>query len=176
MAEPSPGPVPDPPAAGEQDRIARIGAATAGGGGVLLIVSLFLHWYVAPAKDLLEKGGELLDELGGVIGIEIGETVHENIFLTGWEAFEITDVVCLAAALVAIARALVAILGEADNPQLPGNVLTAALGAVALALIAYRTVNPPYMGMEREPGLWLGLFAAAAIVYGSYVAVRAERS
>ncbi|MBM3667567.1 MAG: hypothetical protein FJW90_08855 [Actinobacteria bacterium] len=173
MAEQAP-----PPAAAttEADRTARIGAATAGASGVLLVISLFLNWYVAPAEDLIQRGGEILDEIGGAIGIEIGDQVGDTIHLTGWEAFEITDILCVAAAFVAIVRALVAIFGESDNPAIPGNVLTAALGGVALALILYRTVNPPYVGLEREIGLWLALFAAGGIVYGSYVAVRAERS
>jgi hypothetical protein len=164
------------PRAVEADRTARLGAATAGASGVLLVVSLFLDWYVAPAKDLIEKGGELLDDIGGAFGIEVGDQVSDTIHLTGWEAFEITDVVCVAAAIVAVVRALVAIFGESDNPEIPGSLLTAVLGGVALALVAYRTVNPPYVGLERELGLWLGLFAAAGIVYGSYVAVRASRS
>jgi hypothetical protein len=159
----------------DRDPTARLGAATAGASGVLLFISLFLNWYTAPADELIEKGSDILDDLGSVIGIEIGEAVREAIVVTGWEAFEITDVVCVAAALVAVVRALVAIFGESDNPSIPGNVLTAALGGVALAMVAYRTINPPYVGLDRELGLWLGLFAAGGIVYGSYIAIRAER-
>lgn len=173
MAE-TPG-TPDAAAALDRDRTARIGAATAGASGVLLFISLFLNWYTAPADELIEKGSDILDDLGGVIGIEIGEAVRETIFVTGWEAFEITDIVCVAAAFVAVVRALVAIFGRSSNPAIPGNVLTAALGGVALAMVAYRTINPPYVGLDREIGLWLGLFAAGGIAYGSYVAIRAER-
>ena len=161
----------------EGDRSALIGAATAGAAGLLLFASLFLHWYAVPAGDIAQGAAGALQDLGEKIGVDIGldERVNDKVFLTGWEAFEITDVFCVAAALVAAVRAAIALLGPDDDPDVPGSMLTLVLGAVALALVAYRTFNPPYVGLDRELGLWIGLFASGAIVYGSYVALRARR-
>jgi drug/metabolite transporter (DMT)-like permease len=94
------------------------------------------------------------------------------VTVTGWESFEITDVVCAAAALIAAVRGAVAVFGDDDDPAIPGSVLTLAFGAAALALVLYRIVNPPGIGEEREIGVWVGAFAAGGIVYGSYIAMR----
>jgi hypothetical protein len=171
--EPAPAqaPAPAPP-----DRSARLGAAIAGVSGVLLVISLFLHWYAVPAAEFAEGVGGVFQDIGDAVGIDVGDRIQENIYLTGWEAFEVTDVICCAAAAVAVIRAFVAILGESDNPSIPGSLLTAVLGGVALALILYRTINPPYVALDRELGLWVGLFAAGGIVYGSYTALRADRA
>lgn len=143
---------------------------------MLLVISLFLHWYAVPAADFAEGVGGVFEDIGDAVGVDIGERIQENIYLTGWEAFEVTDVICCAAAAVAVIRAFVAILGESDNPSIPGSLLTAVLGGAALALILYRTINPPYVALDRELGLWVGLFAAAGIVYGSYTALSADRA
>ena len=105
-----------------------------------------------------------------------GWTSSEKLTKTGWEAFEALDVLCVVAGLVAVVRAGVALLGEDNNPSIPGSILTLALGAVTLAFILYRVVNPPGIGMDRELGLWVGAFAAGGIVYGSFVAMQAGRS
>jgi hypothetical protein len=158
------------------DRSAWLGAAIAGAGGLLLFISLFLDWYTVPGAALANGAlGDVLDKVGGTVGIDLGDKVRDAVHLGGWESFGITDMVCCAAAAVAVVRGLVAVIGESDNPSVPGAMLTAVLGGVALAMIIYRTFNPPYVGLERELGLWIGLFAAGAIVYGSYVALQAGR-
>lgn len=151
------------------DRSALLGAAIAGAGGVLLFISLFLNWYEFPASGFVE-------DVGGPVGDVLGLDVRDYTTKTGWEAFEILDILCVAAALVAVARAAVALLGEDDNPSIPGSILTLAFGAVVLALILYRVVNPPGIGMNLELGVWIGLFSAGAIVYGSFVAMQARRT
>jgi hypothetical protein len=162
-----------PVAPGGEGRSALLGAAIAGAGGVLLFIALFLEWYSVPGSELLDSGlGDVIKDVGGAIGFDTEDAVR----LTGWEAFEFTDVACAAAAAVALARAAVALIGEPDNPSVPGSILTLVLGGIALALIVYRFVNPPYVGMDRELGVWIGLFSAGAIVYGSFVAMRSDRS
>ncbi len=88
----------------------------------------------------------------------LGLDVTEALTRSGWESFEVLDVICVVAALVAVIRAATAVLGDDDNPSIPGSVLTLALGAVALAFILYRVVNPPGIGLNRELGLWVGAF------------------
>lgn len=151
------------------DRSALVGAAIAGAGGLLLFISLFLNWYEFPASGLVE-------DVGGPVGDVLGLDVRDYVTKTGWESFEILDIFCVVAALVAVVRAAVALAGEDDNPSIPGSILTLALGGIVLGLILYRVANPPGIGMNRELGLWVGLFSAGAIVYGSFTAMQAGRS
>ncbi len=161
-----------PGASAGQGRTALIGAAIAGAGGVLLFISLFLEWYSVPGSDLLDSGlGDVIEDIGGAVGIDTQDAVK----LTGWEAFGFTDIACAAAGAVALTRAAVALIGEPDDPTIPGSLLTLVLGGIALAMVLYRVVNPPYVGMNPELGVWIGLFSAGAIVYGSFVAMRSGR-
>jgi hypothetical protein len=138
---------------GGRGRSALIGAAIAGASGVLLFISLFLDWYSVPGSDLLDSGlGDVIKDIGGAVGFDTQDAVE----LTGWEAFEFTDIICAAAGGVALTRAAVALIGEPDNPPI-------------------RVVNPPYVGMNKELGVWIGLFSAGGIVYGSFVAMRSDR-
>ena len=163
---------PAQPQAASSDRTARLGAAVAGAGGLLLFGSLFLTWYKVFGSDITEGPlGGVIEDVGGAVGIDVEDSVNR----TGWESFEITDVVCAIAGIVAFARAGIAIFGESDDPPIPGSVLTLALGAAALALVIYRIVNPPGVGEEREIGVWIGAFAAGSIVYGSYVAMQSDK-
>ena len=147
------------------DRTALLGAAVAGASGVLLVISLFMTWYEFPGSGF-----------GGQVGDVLGLDVTDALTRSGWEAFEVLDVICVVAALVAVVRAATAVLGDDDNPSIPGSVLTLALGAVALAFILYRVVNPPGIGLNRELGLWVGTFSAGGIVYGSFLAMQASRT
>lgn len=144
----------------------------AGASGVVLIAALFLPWYRILGAGIAEGPvGDVIEDLGGAVGLDVSDAVSR----TAWESFEITDVICLLAGALAIARAAVALLGGDDDPAVPGSTLVAAIGATALALVGYRTVNPPGVGSDRELGLWLGLVAAGGIVYGSVLAVQARR-
>ena len=71
---------------------------------------------------------------GGQVGDVLGLDVTEALTRSGWESFEVLDVICVVAALVAVIRAATAVLGDDDNPSIPGSVLTLALGAVGAGL------------------------------------------
>lgn len=140
---------------------------------MLLLGSLFLPWYTVFGAGLAEGPlGDVIEDVGGAVGVDVRDTFSR----TGWESFEIADIVCAVAALVALARGAIVVIGEDDNPAIPGSLLTLALGAAALVLILYRVVNPPGVGQERELGLWLGVLAAGGIVYGSYIAMQAGKT
>jgi hypothetical protein len=140
---------------------------------LLLLGSLFLPWYTVFGAGLAEGPlGDVIEDVGGAVGVDVRDTFSR----TGWESFEIADIVCAVAALVALARGAIVVIGEDDNPAIPGSLLTLALGAAALVLILYRVVNPPGVGQERELGLWLGVLAAGGIVYGSYIAMQAGKT
>lgn len=116
-----------------------IGALLAGAGALLLVVSLFLDWY----------------------------EVARGVTLSGWTAFEISDVLLTLAALATLA-AVGARLGLLRGvPQLTMS----AAGAAALALVAVQLVNPPPVlaVVEDETiatGGWLGLSGAALMFAG----------
>ncbi len=151
---------------------ARLGAVIAGAGGALLIVALFLPWYKLFGAGLVQGGGvgDVINDVGDAVGVDVRDEVSQ----TGWEAFEIADIFCLIAGVLALIRAVVAVLGPSENPQVPGSVLVGGFGAAALLMVIYRIANPPGVGSERELGVWLGLGAAAMIVYGSYLAYQAR--
>lgn len=147
---------------------ARAGAAIAAVGGAVLIVALFLVWYEVPAAGIAESITDVIDD---ITGSNTGDAVQQ----TGWESFELTDLLCALAGGMALARGLVAFLGDDENPPIPGAMLVAALGGAALVAVAYRIANPPGVGMEREIGVYIGLLGAAAVTYGSAIALRAAR-
>jgi hypothetical protein len=145
--------------------VTRKGALIAGAGGALLFASLFLVWY-----DFAPPGAGLGESVGDVIGLDL----RDRFDLTGWEAFDITDLVCAAAGAIATVRGGIVLLGGDDDPEVPGSVFTAGFGVAAAAMIAYRIANPPGVGYEREIGVWLGMAGALAIAYGSVITVRAS--
>jgi hypothetical protein len=116
-----------------------IGALLAGAGALLLIVSLFLDWY--------EVAGEVM--------------------LSGWRAFEITDLVLTLAAIATLAS-VTARFGLVRS--LPHHTMSAA-GAAALVLVAVQLVNPPPVlavvaDTTIATGGWLGLSGAALMFAG----------
>lgn len=154
------------------ERSARLGAAVAGGGGVLLLAALFIPWYTLPGAGLSETPlGDIAEEVGGAVGFDVRDAISR----TGWESFEFTDLVAALAAIIAIIRAGMALLGRDPDPPIPGSMLAVGLGTAAALMISYRIANPPGIGNEREIGVWLGFLGAIAIAYGSGIALRAGR-
>lgn len=147
---------------------ARLGAVIAALGGLVLIVSLFLTWYEVAGAGIAESITDVIDD---VAGSNLGSEVRR----TGWESFEFTDLICAFAGILAIGRGLVVLTGDDDNPPIPGPLLVTVLGGVAVAAIAYRIANPPGIGYNREIGIWIALLGAAAVAYGSAIALRASR-
>ncbi len=82
--------------------------------------------------------------------------------------------VIAAAALTAVALALVVYTRASVSLPVALSTLTAALGAIALVVIAYRAIDPPADG-ERELGLYLGLVAAAALALGGWIGMQEDR-
>lgn len=147
---------------------ARLGAVIAAAGGAILVLSLFLTWYEVTGAGIAESITDVLDEI-------TGSNTGERLTRTGWEAFELTDMLCAFAGGLALVRGLVALAGSDDNPAIPGAMLVTAIGVAAVAAIAYRIANPPGIGFERELGVWVGLLGASGVAYGSAIALRAGR-
>ena len=151
---------------------ARLGAIVAAIGGVVLFVSLFVPWYTLPGAELADTPiGDIAQDIGGAVGIDVADTVSR----TGWESFEFTDILAAFAAFVVLARLGAMLASGEDDPPIPGALFTAVVAGVALALVGYRFVNPPWVGFNREIGVWLALIAAGAMAYGSVVAMRSSR-
>lgn len=116
------------------DRKIDAGALIVALAALLLAVSLFLDWF----------------GLGDGNGI------------TAWEAFEVLDLVLLAAAIAAVASAF----GFLDKRVLIGAAV------VALVVVVSQLIEPPPAGQgaERELGAWLALAAALGLLAGAALA------
>lgn len=107
--------------------------------GVVLLVSLFLPWYGA------------------------GEATA-----TGWEAFTVTDILLTLTALMAIALPVgTGIQRTAAVPQ-AWTALIMLVVVPAIIVVAFRLINLPGEGLERELGAWLGAIATLAVFACNY--------
>ena len=120
------------------------GQAIAGGGALLLIISLFLPWFGAPAAESL----------------------------SGWEGQTTTDIYLLITALVALGA--LAVGAGAIFPGLTWNGATALLGGVATILMLWLVVIDFPDGGDRKIGLFLGLIAVLAIAAGGFMATQGD--
>jgi hypothetical protein len=89
--------------------------------------------------------------------------------LSGFNSFEVLDLLLVALALVALA-VLVDALGLVRTPLSPGTLL--AVGVLALVIVLSQLVNHPPAGYQDdvETGLWLGLGGAALMLAGAILA------
>ena len=125
----------------------RQGEIVAGLAGLALIICMFLDWY------------------------GVGDEGY-----SGWDTLTDFDGFLIAAAGVAgIALALLAAAGRRVNlGDLPRGCVTAALGAIATAIIVWRIFSDPATGdeLDLEFGLFLGLASAIGVTVGATMALR----
>jgi hypothetical protein len=97
-----------------------------------------------------------------------------------WQAFSVIDVILALICLVAVGTALMSAFGSSVAEDYPLGGVIAGLGALALVLILYRIIDAPglklpVIGAEADVslqiGIFLGLIAAAGIVFGGYAAL-----
>lgn len=115
-----------------------IGQLIAGGGGVLLIVSLFLPW------------------------VDVQGTGR-----SGWELSTMSDVFFLIAGLVAIGSAITGGRIGLFRPDVSVNGATDLLGVVATVLLAWLLIADLPTAASAQPGVFLALAAAIAIAGGA---------
>jgi hypothetical protein len=114
-------------------------------GGAGLLVSLFLGWYGDIHGFYLVEGGEL----------------------TGWEAFSVTDLVLAMAGVAGLSVGIVAAMRLSVSYPVAGSAWAAGSGALALALVVFRLLDPPVGGDPRIlTGAWLALASSAAVLFG----------
>jgi hypothetical protein len=137
-------------------RRVRHGEWIAAAGGVTLLASLFMTWYMP---------------FGGVDPLQDLDRP-----LTGFESFDVLDIVLVVIAALAIALAV--LQATRDSPAIPvgAGVLTVVFGALGVLLVAYRIVNQPGPNdlVEVQAGAWLGLLAALVVTGGGWRSMRVE--
>jgi hypothetical protein len=137
------------------DRL-RSGELLAGGGGILLLGSMFLPWF-----------GKVSPFCTPFPGYSCG---HD---FDAWEAFGFTDVVLLLAALCGIAMALAGTNSKTDT-QITSASLTVPVALLATLLVVYRLADP-IGSKDLRVGIFIGLLGCAAVTYGSWRAVGNEQ-
>jgi hypothetical protein len=134
----------------------RIGEWVAAGGGVALLVTMFLDWYAV------------------VVSVEPGFELSAGF--DAWESFDVIDLVLALVAALAIALAVLQVTQRSPALPVGAGVFTAVAGAIAVVLVAYRIVNQPGDNefVEVRIGAWLGLAATLAIAAGGWASLRDE--
>ena len=126
----------------------RLGELVAALSGLGLLVVSLLPWY--------DAGGE------------VGE-------LTAWEAFDVVDVIMLIAIACAVGIACVDWFRISVSLPVAGSATTALFSIIALLLVAFRALDPPASGLEREPALYVGLGCLLVMFWGAIVGMMEER-
>jgi hypothetical protein len=97
-----------------------------------------------------------------------------------WQAFSVIDVILALISVVAVGTALMSAFGSSAAENYPLGAVIAGLGALSVVLILYRIVDPPdlklpVVGVQADVslqiGIFLGLIAAAGMVFGGYAAM-----
>ena len=132
-----------------------VGEIVAGISGLALFVFMFLPWYG-------------IDSVAG-----FGVSADAN----AWEAFSFVDVVLFLVCVVVVGLVIVQLAETSPElPAPPARIITGA-GVVALVLIVLRLIFTPGVDaggvdidvdLGRKIGIFLGLIAAAGIVYGGW--------
>jgi hypothetical protein len=137
----------------------RISAVSA----LLLFAFMFLDWFGARVSGVPGFTGSV----GGG---------------SAWQALDVIPVFLMVAIVAALGVALIRLTDADLEPSVSLNAIVAALGALAVLLVAFRIVDTPSVGslsgvavdVTLKPGIFLGLAAAAGIAYGGYSAMREE--
>ena len=85
------------------------------------------------------------------------------------------DLFIAAAAAAGLSVGLCVLFRISVSYPVAGSTVTALFGAIALALIIWRLLDPPGSGLDREVGAWLGLAAAAGVTLGGYLGMQEAR-
>jgi hypothetical protein len=132
------------------------GQLIAGIAALALFIISFLPWF--------SIGGSV-----SVAGTTIGGSVNRNM----WEQENPLDVYLLIVMLVALAPAVLTLLGSgADAPLAP--MATTLLAGVGTLLIFYQLFDHGPSGISIKVGLILGLIACAAITVGGWLQMQED--
>jgi hypothetical protein len=129
------------------------GDISAGVGGIVLLISLWLPWY-------------------GVSVNVRGFSASSDA--SGWEVFSTIDIILFLIAVAAIV--LVALKAAGQLPaEVPVPLVLLGLGGLAVLLILYRLIDTPApsdlpdeIDVSRKIGIFIGLIGAAGVAYGGW--------
>jgi hypothetical protein len=138
----------------------------AGLGGVLLLVSLFLPWYLVNPGLAVDGDTLVLVQRGTIVITPI----------TGWQAFSVIDILL---ALLAVPAILVPVLSVATRGPAKAigiAVIASSLGWLAIVLVGFRLLDPPGANgaTDLRYGAWLALAGAVIAWVGSWLSMRDE--
>jgi hypothetical protein len=146
-------------------------------GGISGAASLWLGWFTftVPHAALVQVGAyaQQLGALQPYIQASIAQISQHGAFhLTAWEVMTGIPAALLVVSAIAVLVSLLALSGRASGV----GRLVAWCGAIALALGAYRVVNPPGPSgvLDVGTGLYLNLAAAVATMAGGLLAHSGE--
>jgi hypothetical protein len=102
-----------------------------------------------------------------------------------WQSFTLIDLFLFLTVLVAVGGAVLAAGSRSVNTPVATSAITCVFGILATLLILFRIAFPPELvsggsglgslfDTSREVGVYLGLLASIAIVYGSWTAMKEE--
>ena len=117
-------------------------------GGLLLLVSLFLPWYVGVAA--------------------------EPVDVSGFDALTVIDMVLVLLAMLAILVPISSLASSGPAKSVGVAVLASAFGWIAIVLVLFRIVDVPSDGLELRYGAWLALAGAIIAWVGSWLSLRDE--
>jgi len=126
---------------------------SAGVGGIVLLVSLWLKWY----------------------GVSVSvQGFSASSSASGWEVLSTIDIILFLISLAAIVLVATKAAG-ALPPDVPVPVVLLALGALAVLLVLFRIIDTPApsdlpdeVDVSREIGIFIALIGAAGIAYGGW--------
>jgi hypothetical protein len=129
------------------------GDISAGVGGIVLLISLWLPWY-------------------GVSVNVAGFSASSDA--SGWEVFSTIDIILFLIAVAAIALVVLKAVGQLPA-EVPVPLVLLGLGGLAVLLILFRLIDTPapsdlpdQVDVSRKIGLFLGLIGAAGVAYGGW--------
>ena len=129
------------------------GDISAGIGGVVLLVSLWLKWYGVSVN---------------VSGFSASESA------SGWQVLSTIDIILFLVSLVAIGLVAARAAGAAPA-DLPVPLVLLGLGALAVLLVLFRIIDSPapsdlpdQVDVSRKIGIFIALIGAAGIAYGGW--------
>jgi hypothetical protein len=143
----------------------------AGIGGLVLLVSLWLHWYGIDFRVLLPPG-----QRAGVLNVLTTRT--GSFDGNAWQVFSVLDIVFCLIALVAIGVPVTAATTTSPAKPIAFAILGTVFSALAVVLILYRIANQPGSNaiIAVKPGAWIGLAGAVIALVGSYLAMADEHT
>ena len=130
----------------------------AAGGGLLLIISLFLNWYKVSAE---------------------GALVDISVSASGWDALGFIDILLFVIGIGAIALAALRAFGMSDRVPIPTGFALLILGGIATLLVIFRLLVIPDADVDgidigRSIGVFVALIAALATLVGGWLSWNEE--